>query len=128
MLLIKTNVGPSPIQGIGLFATETVPTGTIIARWDERFLWSCSEEELKALPPLTRDFVEKYGWRAFGRWQLSVDNSRFLNHSASPNTVVESTPECPFVMTAVREIAAGEEITEDYRQFDPDFAEYGSNW
>ena len=128
MLVVNTSVGPSAIQGVGLFAAEPIHSGTVIARWDPSFLWSCTEEQLQFFPGITRTFIEKYGWRAFGRWQLSVDNSRFLNHSADPNTSVTASADCPFVMTAIRDIALGEEITEDYRQFDPDFSTYGLEW
>lgn len=127
MLLINTQLKPSSIDGIGLFAAEQIIAGTVIGRWDVEFRWSCSEAALTALPKLAREFVNKYGWRhSDGRWQVSIDNSRFLNHSTSPNTRVESTADCPFVSIATRDIAIGEEITEDYRQFDPDFDEYGS--
>lgn len=121
MLLVNAVPRPSSIEGLGLFAAEPIPAGTLIGRWDERLAWSCSEAEFPALPAAARAFVERYGWRdvASGRWRASVDNSKFINHSATPNTVVRSDGQY-----ALRDIAIGEEITEDYAEFDPDFAEY----
>ncbi|HLY94695.1 MAG TPA: SET domain-containing protein-lysine N-methyltransferase [Gaiellaceae bacterium] len=129
MLLVRTAVAPSPIEGLGLFARQSIAAGEVIARWDGRFGWSCTDEELRALPSHAQEFVWRYGWRGTdGRWLVSVDNSRFLNHSFAPNTIVTVEAGNQFVSTAARSIAIGEEITEDYRQFDPDFAGYGEGW
>lgn len=123
MLLVKTEVRPSRIQGLGLFAAENIPAGTVLCRWDDRFAWTCTSVDLDALPTLARAHVERYGWRdATGRWRLSVDDSRFWNHSRTPNT--GANRDGAFTSVALRDIATGEELTEDYSAFDPDFAEY----
>lgn len=122
MLLVKTYVAASRIEGLGLFAAEFIPAGAIIALWDDLFGWTCSLAEFDALPPLARAHVERYGWRDGDRWRLSVDDARFWNHSAMPNTGANS--DGGFTSVALRDIAAGEELTEDYSKFDPDFAEY----
>lgn len=121
MLLVKTVVLPSSIEGLGLFALAPIPAGTRIYRWDARFGWTATPAEFAALPDEARAFVERYGWRDMetGMWRASIDNSRFLNHSTTPNTAHR-----PEGQIALRDIAGGEEITEDYREFDPDFAEY----
>lgn len=48
---------------------------------------------------------------------LEFDNGRFMNHSPAPNTDFRD----PETGWAVRDIAAGEEITCDYGEFDPGF-------
>lgn len=123
MLLINAVPRPSSIEGLGLFAAEPIPAGTLLYRWDDRLAWTCSEAEFSALPAAAQAFVERYGWRdlASGRWRASVDNSKFINHSATPNTVHRDGGQY-----ALRDIAIGEEITENYAEFDPDFAEYAS--
>ena len=123
MLLVNAIPRESTIEGLGLFAAEPIPAGTRVYVWDERFGWTGSEADVAALPALTRAFVERYGWRdvASGRWRASVDNSRFINHSPTPNT--EHRDDGQY---ATRDIAVGEEITENYAQFDPDFGEYAA--
>jgi hypothetical protein len=121
VLLIPTYVACSAIEGLGLFAAEFIPAGTRIYVWDARFGWTGTPEELAVLPDTARAFVEHYGWRdaATGMWRASVDNSRFLNHSQTPNTEHRADGQYALV-----DIPAGTEITESYADFDPDFAEY----
>lgn len=121
MLLVRTHVAPSAIEGLGLFAAEPIVAGEPVYRWDDRLAWSATDAEVDALPLRAREFIHRYGWRdrETGRWRASVDNSRFLNHSATPNTAHRGDTQ-----VALRDIMPGEEITEDYSEFDPDFAEY----
>lgn len=129
MLLVCTMVGPSAIEGLGLFAVQRIPAGTLVARWDERFAVRMSRDEFGMLPLVAREFVNRYGWVAKDdHWRTSIDNSRFLNHSAAPNLIVTVTADCAYQSHARRDIAAGEELTEDYREFDPEFEDYGSEW
>lgn len=123
MLYVKTTVGPSLIQGLGLFAVEPIASGTLIFRWNDTFGWSCSEAEHAVLPAEAKAFLWRYGWRGVkGRWLLDVDDSRFVNHSLTPNMLV--TRDDGITSRAARDIAAGEELTEDYSTFDPDFDAY----
>lgn len=121
MLLVPTEVRPSPISNLGLFAVEPIPAGTRIYVWDPGFGWTCTPETYLALPSLCQAFLDHHGWRdrETGMWRLSVDNSRFLNHSATPNTAHDADGQY-----ALRDILAGEEITENYAEFDPDFGDY----
>lgn len=129
MLLVKTEVKPSPIAGLGMFAAEPIPAGTVICRWDARFAFRCSAEEHAALPDIVKEYLDKYGWRdTSGDWHSAIDNSKFWNHSFTPNTHGAPEGDCPFVSRALHDIAAGEELTEDYRTFDPDFDTYGKTW
>lgn len=123
MLYVKTEVRPSLIQGLGVFAAEPIAAGTLVSRWDERFDRSYSREQWLAFPPQARDFVWRYGWRGLdGRMRVLTDNSRYVNHSTDPTMRVVFDEEVSSY--AVRDIVAGEELTEDYSTFDPDFAEY----
>ena len=44
---------------------------------------------------------------------MTVDNDRFTNHSETPNTCVDAVGHC----YALKDIAADEELTADYREF-----------
>jgi uncharacterized protein len=121
MLLIPNYVGPSPIEGVGVFAAAPIARGTIIWSLDARFDQVLSAADIATLGEEQRRFVERYGYPHMQRPELTVvelDNGRFMNHADRPNT--EFTD--PDIGWAIRDIAEGEEITCDYAEFQPDFA------
>jgi hypothetical protein len=113
MLLVKTRLGKSKIHGLGCFAEEFIPAGTVIGRWDERFDRSFTEEEYGALPPEARAFIDRCGYKDGGLYCLNADNTRFFNHADNPNTIQTATED-----VARQDIEAGEEITCNYYMFD----------
>lgn len=115
MFLIRTRVAPSTIHGVGVFAVDAVAAGTVVWRYDPAFDRVVTAAECAAAPPAFRAFLDAYAYPSAdldGALVLSCDDARFLNHSPDPNTA-----ERPFASVAVREIAAGEEITCDYGAF-----------
>ncbi len=119
MLLIPTYAAASPIQGVGLYAAAPIPAGTLIWRFEPAFDRIIPEDVFAALPEPARAFVERYGYitpQLPGGWVVSLDNTRFINHAADPNTD-NTTPET----YARRDIAMGEEITCDYGEFCTDY-------
>ena len=121
MMIVPNSVGPSAIEGVGVFAAAPIRSGTAIWQLSEALDLLLSAEELARLPALQRDFVERYGYPHMTRPGLTVlefDNGRFMNHDPSPNTDFTS----PEVGWAIRDIAQGEEITCDYGEFAPNFA------
>jgi len=116
MLLVKTYLAESPIEGIGLFAAEDIAKGTTIWRFDERFDRKFSKAERDALPEPAYTFVQKYSYpESVGSdvYYLDGDHARFMNHSNTPNT------DCETDTIATRDIRAGEELLCDYHQFHP---------
>jgi hypothetical protein len=66
-----------------------------------------------------KDFLEKM-YFGNGRLYCDYDDGRFLNHSKAPN--VGGCGDVLTVAVALRDIAAGEELTEDYELYDyPDW-------
>ncbi|MBL9176251.1 MAG: SET domain-containing protein [Verrucomicrobiales bacterium] len=120
MMLIRTVVRPSSIHGMGLFAVERIPRGTEVWRYESGFDRSIPGEAVNALPSLARDHVHWFAYqsREDGQWILSGDHTCFMNHSDSPNTGTLPGSRPPITTVALREIAAGEELTCDYRAFD----------
>ena len=121
MLLIANYVGPSSIEGVGVFAAEPLAKGTVIWSFDERFDHVLSPAEIAELGEQQRQFVERYGYSHSQRPELTIlelDNGRFMNHADRPNT--EFTD--PHIGWAIRDIAEGEEITCNYAEFEPGFA------
>ena len=119
-MIVPTFVGPSEIEGVGIFAVEPIAAGTPVWKLDERFDLLLKDAELHALPPLQREFVERYGYPHMTRSGITVlefDHGRFMNHAGAPNTDF-TDPETGW---AIRDIAAGEELTCNYAEFDPAF-------
>lgn len=120
MMIVPTYVGPSEIEGVGIFAAEPISAGTAIWTLDERFDHLLNTGDIESMPPLQRQFVARYGYPHMTRDGITVvefDNGRFMNHSSLPNTDFTD----PNVGWARRDIAAGEELTCDYGEFDPSF-------
>jgi SET domain-containing protein len=125
MLLIKTYVGPSKIEGMGLFAAEPVKKGTVTWRFMEGYDRLFTQAEVDALPVVPQGELRRYVYfnEAAGKYVFCLDNARFMNHSDTPNTEGVNPPGDPFGYdVALRDIAAGEELTCDYRDFDAEFA------
>lgn len=120
MMIVPTYVGPSAIEGVGIFAAEPIKQGTAIWALDDRFDHQFQPGEVEAMSDLLKTFVERYGYPHMTRPGITVvefDNGRFMNHCDSPNTNFTD----PDIGWAIRDIAAGEELTCDYREFDPGF-------
>ncbi|TIP77156.1 MAG: SET domain-containing protein-lysine N-methyltransferase, partial [Mesorhizobium sp.] len=71
-------------------------------------------------PPHLRELLDRYAYPSPDRpgfMVYEVDNGRFMNHSERPNTDFSRYGGA----TAIRDIAADEEITCDYGEFFEDF-------
>ncbi len=104
-----------PDIGWGVFATRPIPRGTIV--WaldalDRRF----SPAEVAALPPYARRQIDIYSYvDGRGYHVLCWDHARFFNHSCSANCLSVGYD----FELAIRDIAAGEELTDDYGTLNP---------
>lgn len=124
LLLIKTKLAPSNIDGIGLFAAEPVEAGTVVWRFDPSIDIRLDKTQIDELVPASREQITKYTYREQGTdlYVLCGDDARFFNHSPIPNCI--DVCECGNGVTiAARDIAAGEELTCDYSLFDQDLIE-----
>jgi len=144
MMLIETCVRPSSIHGLGLFALQFVPRGTPVWRFAQGFDHDFSPAQFAALPPLAQTHTRWFCFvsRLDGHVILSGDHACFINHSPDPNTgalpegedklklelqlspspnpggLPDTKP--PVVTVALRDIAAGEELTCNYHDYDAD--------
>ena len=120
MLLIPTYVAPSSIEGVGVFADQPIAAGTLIWRLDPALDRLIPRDEVAKLEPLFQRFVERYSYPYPHDPNLLIvelDNGRFMNHADAPNTRF-SDPDSGYTL---RDIAAGEELTCNYSEFDPGF-------
>ncbi|GGH01616.1 SET domain-containing protein-lysine N-methyltransferase [Glycocaulis albus] len=120
MLLIDTYVGPSAIEGVGVFAAEPIRKGQLIYRFEPDFDRLIGQADLAAMPESIRRFIERYTYphpKDGSMLVLDADNGRHMNHSLEPNTDFRDS----VFGYAIRDIAAGEEITCNYAEFEPGF-------
>lgn len=125
MLVVKTFLAQSPIEGLGLFAAQYIPKGTIVWRFVPGVDALFGADEIGKLPGMTQDVCRRYAYydRNNKKYVLCGDDARFENHSDDPNTAGVYPEGDPFGMdVATRDIQEGEEITCDYRSFDADFS------
>lgn len=114
MLLVKTYLDKSAINGIGLFAAEAIEAGTVVWRLSDIDLVIHKRDlEAQKLSELQLKFVETYSYVNGNTYYLCIDDARFMNHSAKPNT--HESGQCSI---ASRRIEAGEELTCNYGNFD----------
>jgi SET domain-containing protein len=123
MLLVKTYLDRSRIHGIGLFAAERIPAGTVIWRRSPEIDLLLDSDQLGRLHPAARAQIEKYTYldRMLGRLVLCGDDARFFNHSEAPNCH-DFPDEDGGTTVAARDIEEGEELTSNYAAFDANHA------
>jgi len=116
MLLVKTYIAPSSIEGNGLFADEFIPIGTLVRCHDPVMDKTITRSEWLDLPPVMEEYVYKYSWEGLdGTLHLALDDERYINHSTNANLLHDLDDH--FTVIAARNIEPGEELTYDYRRF-----------
>ena len=121
MLMVKTRLGQSAIEGLGLFAEEDIAKGTITWRFVPGFDQTFSPAEIERLPEAARLELSRYTYlhSRTGKYVACLDNARFMNHSDNPNTEGGyNGPDDEGFDIATRDIKKGEELTCDYTLFD----------
>jgi uncharacterized protein len=114
MLNVKTELRISPLHGLGVYAAEPIQKSQVVVRYHRDFDITFTPEQFQQLPAAFQEAVEYYGYldSESGIQMYNVDNGRFINHSDEPNLKMGHR-----VMTALRDIAPGEEITANYKDF-----------
>ncbi|MGD9915787.1 MAG: SET domain-containing protein [Rhizobiaceae bacterium] len=116
MLLVRTYVAQSAIEGVGVFAAEPIARGTPIWRLEPSLDRLIPLETYRAATPVLKDLLDRYAYPSAdypGHIVYDFDNGRFMNHSATPNTDFSAA----VGGVALRDVAAGEELTCDYGEF-----------
>jgi hypothetical protein len=111
MIYPKTHLKlASPEVGLGVFAAEDIPKGTITWVKDplDRVF---SPQEVEELGPLFDETLSTYSYRdRNGDYVFCWDNGRFVNHSFNANCMTTAYG----FEVAIRDIKAGEELCDDY--------------
>lgn len=112
--LVKTKVAPSPISGVGVFALRDIAKGHKLNVDMYPRMYNLSYSNFSKLFPEVREYLLE-------RWPEIVNGSNFIypdtriqafmNHSDDPNYDAKAD-------VLLRDVKAGEEITEDYRKIE----------
>ena len=120
MLLVRTRLAPSAIHGLGVFTLEPIAQGAEVWRFTPGFDLDLDPALVDAQPERVREWLLVYGYLdpRLKRFILCCDDARFLNHSATPNLRPDFARDRYGVDLALRDVAAGEELTVDYALVD----------
>jgi len=96
--------------GYGVVATKHIPAGTITWVYD-KLDREFTPEQFSMLEPLYQNILDTYSFRNNnGNLVLCWDHARYVNHSFNANCL---TTAYDFEI-AIRDIAPGEQLTDDY--------------
>ena len=110
----KTDVRPSPIHGIGLFAKHAIARGDIVAVKGGHVLTAAQWEDLQpALGPAEIQISEDLVIAPVDRAERD-DSMLYTNHSCDPNLAIQGQ----IVLVAMRDVAPDEELTIDWATTD----------
>jgi SET domain-containing protein len=125
MMLVETELRPSPIHGIGVFLLQPISKGDLIWRFDARIDRVYTEAEIATVPEHMQRFLRTYStWhQATELWVFCGDNGRHFNHSDQPTTV--SNAIAFGEDRAAADLPAGTELTSDYRTICDNFRQNG---
>jgi SET domain-containing protein len=108
-------VRSSSIHAAGCYTTRKIEKGTRVIEYDgPRFTKDEADERYK-----DRDITYLFSYGDDGRVIDGFGTAMFINHSCDPNCESENVGGRIFI-TAIRDIAVGEELTYEYNLFDSD--------
>lgn len=124
MFIVKTSLRSSFIQGLGCFADEPIKKGQVVWEFDPRLDIRIPLSVVESFPPFMREHFRIYSYVELLDGQETMvycaDFSKHMNHSDEPNLF---DTEDNLQEIAIRDIAAGEELTCNYYKFDLHAAE-----
>lgn len=118
MLIIDAEVKESWSHGLGLFTRVDLRKGDVVVKPSSPGLdIELTEEQFAKLDEREKQFILHYGFinKRTGLYHLTFDNTRYINHAIEPNMVLDPNTE---FLVAKRDIKAGEELTQDYSDFE----------
>ena len=124
MFCFKVFVNDSEIQGKGVFADEDIPKDSIVWIFKEGYDKRDGKEFVDNLSKEHKEYYEKHCYlsRVSNTWVCPPkdDPSNYVNHNRKSNLIIrfdkKISPEIFFVSN--KDIKKGEEITNNYAEFD----------
>jgi hypothetical protein len=124
MITIPTYVEKSKLHNMGLYAARDIEEGEVIWFLDPNCDVIFDKEEfenmIECLSEENKERIKGWAYKRGDVYILCADNSNFWNHS-------EINPNCggpsPTYTIALRKIKSGEELLENYKEYDKTSAE-----
>lgn len=117
MMRVRARLQPSQIDGIGIFALEKIPAGTVVWEHDPILDPVLPLSVRDNAHPVLREWLFRYAWVQNGMLYIAGDEMRYMNHQPTPYANCFAAAGADNSV-ALRDIEAGEELTEDYQIFD----------
>ncbi len=134
MYLIPIEARVSEINGRGVFTLEKIPKGKMVWKYVPEHDSSMSVEEFNNLNEESKMEIDRIAYLSTVSnkyiYPPEGDPARFTNHSKDNNLTVvfdKGVSEEPLFM-ANRDIEIGEELTNNYLEFDPNITENQPEW
>jgi hypothetical protein len=117
MLNVKVNIAPNETadDNLGLFAGEPIEKNMVIWEGDDNIFVEVLSYSYNQLNTYGKVFIDTYCSRITDDWYCRMDNTRYINHSSTPNLRFNMDTKS---LVALRDIEEGEELTLNYTEFD----------
>jgi SET domain-containing protein len=134
MYVVDVEVSQSPINGQGVFASSDIPKGKIVWLFQQDYDQRLTNNAFQKLPSDKREYLSHTAyfspWSNLWVFPPENDPAEYTNHSDEHNLSVvfdESVSPEPYFV-ANKNIQAGEEITNNYHDFDKITRQTKPNW
>ena len=119
MIHIAYKLKSSGLHGVGLFADEDIKKGKLVYTASPLLDLNITQEQFDRLDQKEKDEVLWWGFfdQPSKMWHVDFDVSKFINHS-SDATVTQDENHDEAYLIAVRDIKSGEELTQNYLEFE----------
>ena len=119
MIHIKYKLKSSDLHGIGLFAAEPIKAGRLIYTASPLLDLNITQEQFDSLDQKEKDEILWWGFfdEPSQKWHVDFDVSKFINHSKNATVTQDDSHEDAYLV-ATKDIATGEEITQNYLEFE----------
>lgn len=116
MIHIQYKIRSSSVHGVGLFANQDIKRGELIYTPSPLLDTDLTQQQFDGLSISEQKEVAYYGYfhTKSQKYHVAFDAIRILNHAGPGSANV--TQDQDMVMTAIRDIEAGEELLQDYTE------------
>jgi len=119
MIHIKYKLDKSQKHGIGLFADQDIPKGSVVYTASPLLDLNITQEQFESLSEPEKQEMRWWGFwdEPNNVWHVDFDVSKFINHSKD-GTLTQDESRTDAHLIATRNIKVGEELTQNYLEFE----------